>query len=268
MAKRLIYDRENDYYVTLGISPFATPDQLHNAFRQRAKDLHPDRNPDATAKEKFQRLNEAYDTLSNPAMRVQYDLLRGTTHTHSARSRSPQQRRSVWGGLMHSPYRYVLLVALLLAIVNGVFIFATKLNPPLPTANAGPIETLPPLDSDTLANRTVCDAGALIGSPANEAHLTDAFAVSGSTSGAYQLEWSLANLDANTRAQFQWQVLASGQQAITHGMLATIQQTAVLPHDQRVYLRLLVTPPPPEPFQSCQIALVIVSNGVSNGSPR
>ncbi len=67
MAKR-------DYYDVLGVSRDSGPDEVKKAFRQRALQYHPDRNPgDRGSEEKFKELNEAYSVLSDPQKREQYD---------------------------------------------------------------------------------------------------------------------------------------------------------------------------------------------------
>lgn len=76
--KPLRYDPYNDYYFVLGVLPTATADELQRAYRLRAKQVHPDLNPDRVewANEQFQRLNAAYDVLGNPSLRIEYDRLR------------------------------------------------------------------------------------------------------------------------------------------------------------------------------------------------
>ncbi|WP_060827153.1 molecular chaperone DnaJ [Tannerella forsythia] len=69
MAKR-------DYYEVLGISKDATADEIKKAYRQKAIQFHPDRNPgDKDAEEKFKEAAEAYDVLSNEEKRQRYDRL-------------------------------------------------------------------------------------------------------------------------------------------------------------------------------------------------
>ncbi|HIY83912.1 molecular chaperone DnaJ [Rubneribacter sp.] len=62
-----------DLYEVLGVSRDAGEDEIKKAFRRRARELHPDVNKAPDAEEQFKELNEAYDVLSDPAKRAQYD---------------------------------------------------------------------------------------------------------------------------------------------------------------------------------------------------
>jgi curved DNA-binding protein CbpA len=62
-----------NYYKTLGVPTNAPMDHIRSAFKRRAMELHPDKNPSETAVQEFQRLNEAYSVLSNPEKRERYD---------------------------------------------------------------------------------------------------------------------------------------------------------------------------------------------------
>lgn len=64
------------YYGILGLHPSVSMIEIRRRYRQLSKKYHPDTTnlPIVQAKAKFQRLNEAYGTLSNPERRSLYDL--------------------------------------------------------------------------------------------------------------------------------------------------------------------------------------------------
>ncbi len=67
MAKR-------DFYEILGVSRKADADELKKAYRKLAMKFHPDKNPnDKKAEERFKEISEAYDTLSDPQKKQNYD---------------------------------------------------------------------------------------------------------------------------------------------------------------------------------------------------
>ena len=63
------------YYSCLGVAPNASSEEIKSCYKQLAKRLHPDINRDSNAKALFQRINEAYQTLSDPDLRCAYDAL-------------------------------------------------------------------------------------------------------------------------------------------------------------------------------------------------
>ncbi len=64
---------KSDYYNTLGVPRNATEEEVRKAFRRKALEFHPDRNKDPNASEKFQEVSEAYQVLTDPQRRSQYD---------------------------------------------------------------------------------------------------------------------------------------------------------------------------------------------------
>jgi len=61
-----------NHYAVLGVSRTADQQQIHHAFRAQARRYHPDVAPGA-APEQFQKVVEAYEVLSDPVRRHQYD---------------------------------------------------------------------------------------------------------------------------------------------------------------------------------------------------
>ena len=67
MAKR-------DYYEVLGVSKDASAQEIKKAYRKKAIQYHPDKNPDdKQAEENFKEAAEAYEVLSNDQKRQRYD---------------------------------------------------------------------------------------------------------------------------------------------------------------------------------------------------
>jgi molecular chaperone DnaJ len=63
-----------DLYESLGVPKTATADDIKSAYRRLAKKYHPDQNPnDKEAEAKFKEINAAYETLSNPQKKANYD---------------------------------------------------------------------------------------------------------------------------------------------------------------------------------------------------
>ena len=91
-----------DYYNILGVGKNASADDIKKAYRQKARKLHPDLNPnDKEAHRKFQQLNEANEVLSHPEKRTKYDKY-GENWKHGeeyekAQQQYQQQQRQ-WSG--------------------------------------------------------------------------------------------------------------------------------------------------------------------------
>lgn len=94
-----------DYYKTLGVDRNASDKNIQKAYRDLARKYHPDMNPDdASAKRKFQEVQQAYDVLSDDQKRAKYDQF-GADFEQLGGGRSPFRGggdidiESIFGGM-------------------------------------------------------------------------------------------------------------------------------------------------------------------------
>ena len=127
-------------YELLGVSPSANNAELRNAFRKLSKRLHPDTTslPSDEATRQFQKVCEAYDLLSDPVLRANYDLsIDKENHLTNQKTESkltniePVQfsksigvRRPFSGGELFS--LLLLITSILLSLALGVFIASLR----------------------------------------------------------------------------------------------------------------------------------------------
>ena len=100
----------NDCYTILGVKSTATEAEIKKAYRKKALQYHPDKNPSSTAEDVFKEINRAYATLSDADKRRTYDLQQqkpttATTTTTTSTKSAPQQRKneSSFKTSFHSP---------------------------------------------------------------------------------------------------------------------------------------------------------------------
>lgn len=100
-----------DPYAILGIPRNASDQQVRRAYRRLAKRYHPDLHPGAGSSQQMRRVNQAWETLSSPRSRAQYDaesaLPRSTSFEHwsapAQRSAPMSPPRQTWNTAWASP---------------------------------------------------------------------------------------------------------------------------------------------------------------------
>ena len=115
----LASDAQLDHYHLLGISPEADSSEIKKAFREKAYEVHPDTSAQGHDDlDKFIRLKTAYQTLSDPVMRKQYDLSRQNLNRWHE---TPIQVTTTYR--MGRAIFVLQLVALIIILVLGIFVF-------------------------------------------------------------------------------------------------------------------------------------------------
>ena len=88
-----------DFYGTLGVSKKADQSAIKKAYRKLARKYHPDQNPgDKAAEEKFKAIGEAYQVLSDPEQKRQYDAIRAMAGGGARFNAGPASGRGGAGG--------------------------------------------------------------------------------------------------------------------------------------------------------------------------
>ncbi|KAL7522396.1 hypothetical protein ACHAWX_007175 [Stephanocyclus meneghinianus] len=82
-----------DPYAILSIPPTATPAQIQKAYRLKARETHPDKNPSPRAHEQFRAVSEAFEILSDPRKKNAYDERRRWEERTKEEQRKRDERR-------------------------------------------------------------------------------------------------------------------------------------------------------------------------------
>jgi curved DNA-binding protein CbpA len=99
---------KKDYYKILGISESADAEEIKRAYRERARELHPDEDKPTANEARMKEVNEANECLSDPTRRKQYDQERQPSKAESsgttgAKAEATDSPRSGSGGSKPPP---------------------------------------------------------------------------------------------------------------------------------------------------------------------
>ena len=89
---------DNDFYEALGAARTDNEEEIRKAFRKKAMEFHPDRNKSEGAEDKFKEINEAYQVLSDPKKRAQYDRFGRAGVSSNGGQDRPFEGFDVFGG--------------------------------------------------------------------------------------------------------------------------------------------------------------------------
>ncbi len=256
---RIRYDPERDYYAILGVPAGASAAEIQRAYRRLAKECHPDRNPDrldwATAT--FQQISEAYDILSDPARRHDYDDLRWPHVRHTAARSGPPGAESVryaqpawsyadWARRAPPPppspeFSRTGPLAPLRALLRGPFgsiyliLILALLTMPVATLMINNW-----LGRAAQPPAACADPRARIASPSDGDAIPAAFSIRGTAAGPYRVEWAYLGTGETLRAPTWRAAGESAGGAVSGSVLAQVR----LPGDALAglyALRLVVT---------------------------
>lgn len=87
-----------DYYSILGVQRNASSEEIKKAYKKKAMQHHPDRGGDANT---FQKIQEAYETLSDPAKKQQYDRPQRQYNSSQFRGQNPFEGPDMFGNMFN-----------------------------------------------------------------------------------------------------------------------------------------------------------------------
>lgn len=94
-----------DFYNILGVDRKASPDDIKRAYRNLARQWHPDHNRSADAEARFKDITEAYKTLSDPELRARYDRLGPALYTADGRPPRPEEFQEAMGAMFSGLFK-------------------------------------------------------------------------------------------------------------------------------------------------------------------
>ena len=109
---------DKNHYQNLGLHSSATPDEIKKAYRKLAKIYHPDHNPKRrSAEARFKLLQQAYDVLSDPEKRQQYDQI--LLEDHQVSTESDEAVVAGWNWSHLEPYIFPFIIGAIVGAFCG-----------------------------------------------------------------------------------------------------------------------------------------------------